>query len=63
MEFKVYYSRNGNSQFTESAIRIPRKKFCEFMNNEYRTYALKEVQEYTDLPYGEDDMCEQLLKV
>lgn len=55
----IYNSRLNNNQYTKSPANIPRMTACEAMNRYYKTYAMKDLKEYSNLPQFEpdDDSC------
>lgn len=63
MELKIYYSATGNNQFIEAPMRIARKNYCDFLNTDYKRFVMKSLQKYSDLPYGNDDLCPKWEKV
>lgn len=59
MGIHAAYSSLGNNQFNEYPMKVPRKKFCQYLAEEYIEYQYVWVDK-TNLPYiekGSTDNC------
>lgn len=62
----IYYKPVNSITYWKSPVSIRRGDLCTRINNEYRRYMMKDVRNYSDLPYSEDpkvSLCDLIDKV
>lgn len=65
-EVSVYYSSNGGNDWKVTPIKMPRGKFCERLENDYRKFVMKGLHAVSNMPYTEDPnekLCPMFTKV
>lgn len=55
----------GNNQYTLTPYRLPERRFCDFLNTDYRKFAMPSLKGHSDAPISDDDLedlCQTLFK-
>lgn len=53
IEINFYYNRMNNNQYIRSPLRVPKGSLCNTIEKYYRTYVMKYIQDYSNLPQYE----------